>query len=77
MLLYAQPGRLQTAQEARAAQLTTRYELFLNAKRIIRLHPDWDDEKVAEAAGIKSLEIDLVTTARRDNDADSGRENSG
>jgi hypothetical protein len=47
----------------------TRTDLFLAAKRIIRLHPDWDDVKVAEEAGIKLVELDLVAVARRDVEA--------
>jgi hypothetical protein len=48
---------------------STKTDLFLSAKRIIRLHPDWDDERVAVEAGIKLIEIDLVATARRDVEA--------
>lgn len=45
----------------------TKASLFLEAKKWIRLHPDWDDAAIAEAAGVKPVEIpDIVVPARRE-----------
>jgi hypothetical protein len=43
--------------------------MFLQIKEQLRLHPDWDDEQVAERLGLKVPELDLITTARRDMEA--------
>lgn len=45
----------------------TAYDLYTAAKRLIRAHPDWSDEQVAQAAGIHPLEItETVAVARHD-----------
>jgi hypothetical protein len=45
----------------------TRTDDFLAAKRLLRVHPDWTDEQVAEALGIPRADIDLtVAVARRE-----------
>ena len=47
----------------------TRTDDFLAAKRLIRVHPDWSDEQIAEALGIPRADIDLtVEVARREID---------
>jgi hypothetical protein len=43
--------------------------MFLQIKEQLRLHPDWDDEQIAERVGLKYFELDLITTARRDLEA--------
>lgn len=48
-----------------------RYELFMAAKKVIRTHPDWDDEKVAAQVGAKLTELDIIREARKDHEADS------
>lgn len=41
--------------------------MFLAAKRVIRLHPDWSDEEVADHLGIHKLDIEAaVVPARRE-----------
>jgi len=46
-------------------------EWFLAAKKAMRLHPDWDDEKVAEYCGIPKASLDeTVAPARREINAD-------
>jgi hypothetical protein len=45
----------------------TRTDDFLAAKRLLRVHPDWTDEQVAEALGIPGVLIaDTVAVARRE-----------
>jgi len=45
----------------------TRSDMFLAAKRVLRVHPDWTDEQVAEHLGIPRALIDLtVVVARRE-----------
>lgn len=44
-------------------------ELFLRVKQVIRVHPDWTDEQVAEQAGLRAPEMHLIATARRDLEA--------
>lgn len=43
--------------------------MFLQIKEQLRLHPGWTDEQVAERLGLKSFELDLILTARRDLEA--------
>lgn len=45
---------------------TSNVEVFLKIKQVLRLHPDWDDEQVALAAGVKGAEMHLIGTARRE-----------
>lgn len=47
----------------------TRTSMFLKAKEILRVHPDWTDEEVALAADIRPVDIDVVRTARKDLEA--------
>ena len=45
---------------------------FLRAKQILRLHRDWDDERVAEAAGIPKILIpEILGPARREVEQDA------
>jgi hypothetical protein len=45
----------------------TRTDMFLAAKRAIRVHPDWSDEQIAEYVGIpRALIPDTVAVARRE-----------
>jgi hypothetical protein len=49
---------------------STRTEMFLRAKQVLRRHPDWSDDQVAEHAGIPKILIDeTVAVARREVDA--------
>jgi len=49
---------------------STRVDMFLAAKRLIRVHPDWDDEKVADSLAIPRILIpEIVVVARREVDA--------
>lgn len=51
----------------------TKAQMFLRAKQVIRLHPDWSDEKVAEQAQLpRGTEAEIIRTARADLAADSG-----
>lgn len=44
-----------------------RVTLFLAAKKCIRLHPDWDNEQVAEFIGCHRVLIpDVVVVARQE-----------
>lgn len=43
--------------------------MFLKAKEVLRVHPDYTDEQVAEAADIRLIDLELVKTARRDLEA--------
>ncbi len=46
-------------------------QAFLEAKKTLRVHPDWTDEQVAERIGISKMEIpDVLPAARRDLAAD-------
>jgi hypothetical protein len=47
-----------------------KYELFTRARQVIKVHPDWDDEKVAEHVGAKLAELDIIREARKDAMAD-------
>jgi hypothetical protein len=47
----------------------TKTEQFLRVKQCIRIHPDWTDDQVAEAEGIKEFDRELITTARKDLEA--------
>ncbi len=47
-----------------------RYELFMRAKREIRLHPELTDQQVAERIGAKAAEADIIAEARKDYEAD-------
>lgn len=49
--------------------MPTRTELFLQVKGILRNHPDWDDDQVAERAGLKEPEREVIIIARRDLEA--------
>jgi hypothetical protein len=44
---------------------SSRVEWFLAAKRTIRVHRDWDDQRVAEHCGIPRAEIDAVVRPAR------------
>lgn len=47
--------------------------MFLNAKKFIRLHPEWSDERVADTIGCPHILIDdIIAPARREIDADAG-----
>lgn len=49
----------------------TRTDMFLAAKRVIRIHRDWTDEQVAEQAGIPALVVpDVIPAARREIEQD-------
>jgi hypothetical protein len=43
----------------------TRTTDFLRSKQLIRNHPDWTDEQVAEALGIPRADIDLTVAVAR------------
>lgn len=44
-----------------------RVNAFLRAKNLIRAHPDWDDEQIADQLGIPRALIDeTVAVARRE-----------
>lgn len=49
--------------------LPTQTELFLQVKQVLRIHPDWTDEQVAEQAGLRVPELHLIATARKDLEA--------
>lgn len=44
----------------------SKWEQHVEATRLIRHHPDWDDQKVMEAMGLKPLEVNIVQEARRE-----------
>jgi hypothetical protein len=49
----------------------TRTDMFLAAKRVLRVHPGWTDEQVAEHTGIPAVLIDeTIGPARREVDQD-------
>jgi hypothetical protein len=49
----------------------TRADMFLAAKRVIRVHREWTDEQVADVAAIPRLLIpDVIPPARREIDQD-------
>jgi hypothetical protein len=51
----------------------TRTDMFLAAKRLIRVHRDWDNEKVAENLGIAKILIpEVIVPARTEIDQDEG-----
>jgi hypothetical protein len=51
----------------------TRTDMFLAAKRALRVHRDWTDEQLAEHIGIHALLIpDVIAPARREIDQDEG-----
>lgn len=52
-----------------AGKPVTGTSLFLAIKKTIRLHPDWDDDAVAEWNDLRGREKDLIATARRDLEA--------
>jgi hypothetical protein len=41
-------------------------EVFQAARKVIKLHPDWDDEKVAEQVGARDFEMGIIVQARKD-----------
>jgi|GEM_PF-3272570 len=43
----------------------TRTDMFLAAKRVIRVHPDWTDQEVAEHLGIPAGLVDLTVVVAR------------
>jgi hypothetical protein len=47
----------------------TNYALFIAVKGTLRRHPDWDDDQVAEDAGLRPAERHLIATARKDLEA--------
>jgi hypothetical protein len=52
----------------------TRTDMFLAAKRAMRVHRDWDDEQVADFLGIHHLLIpDVIVPARREIEQDEGQ----
>jgi hypothetical protein len=49
----------------------TRTDMFLAAKRVLRVHPDWTDEQVADNLAIPKLIIpETVAVARREIEQD-------
>lgn len=42
---------------------------FLRIKEVLRIHPDWDDDKVADQLDLRQRERDLIRTARKDLEA--------
>lgn len=52
----------------------TRADMFLAAKRVIRVHRDWSDEQVADNTAIPRLLIpDVIPPARREIEQDEPR----
>lgn len=50
-----------------------RVSQFLAAKRLLRVHPDWDDEQVAAHLGIPPILIpDVVAPARTEIENEAG-----
>lgn len=45
---------------------STKWQQHLECTRIMRQHPDWTDEQVLEEAGLRSMEMNIVTEARRE-----------
>ena len=49
----------------------TRTDMFLAAKRALRVHRDWTDEQLAEHIGISKVLIpDVIAPARREIEQD-------
>jgi hypothetical protein len=49
----------------------TRTDMFLAAKRALRVHRDWDDKQIAEHIGIHVMLIpDVIAPARREIEQD-------
>ena len=45
----------------------TAYDQFVRAKQVLRQHPDWSDERVAESLGIHNFDIvRTVAVARQE-----------
>lgn len=44
----------------------SKWEQHVKCTQIIRRHPDWTDEQVLTEVGMRPLEIDIVTEARRE-----------
>jgi hypothetical protein len=44
-------------------------DLFLRIKKVLRLHPDWTDDQIAEYEGVRVLDRGLIATARKDLEA--------
>jgi hypothetical protein len=47
----------------------TQVELFLQVKKLLRLHPEWDDDAIAEYLDLRQREKDLIRVARKDLEA--------
>ena len=51
----------------------TRTDMFLAAKKWLRVHRDWSDEQLAEHIGISKVLIpEVIVPARREIDQDEG-----
>lgn len=44
----------------------SKWEQHILCTRLMRQHPDWTDEQVAAAAGLRPLEMNIVEEARRE-----------
>jgi hypothetical protein len=52
---------------------STRTDLFLAAKRVLRVHRDWTDEQVAKRTGCPALLIpEVIAPARTEVEQDDG-----
>jgi hypothetical protein len=45
---------------------SSKWEQHILCTRLMRQHPEWDDEKVLSEAGMRPLEINIVREARRE-----------
>lgn len=59
--------------------MVSHQQIFIDAKKMIRLHPDWEDMEVAEAIGLPERilapgcrELETIAQARKDVTAESG-----
>ena len=47
-----------------------KWQQHIECTRLMRLHQDWTDEQVREAAGLHLLEMNIVQEARREVDGE-------
>lgn len=50
---------------------SSKWQQHIECTRIIRRHPDWTDDQVLEAAGLRPLEVNIVQEARREVDTET------
>ncbi len=47
----------------------TNTKLFLDIKGLLRRHPEWDDDTIAEYLDLRQRERDMIAVARKDLEA--------